>query len=175
MLRRLKGILGTGLAWSIPWSALGAAGTAASVWWAVRTGAAPPSISVLGPSIAAAVFYGLVGLWAGVVFALCMLVSERRSPFDALRVSRVAVWGALGGLSFPAVGWILSTFDESFTVTGALYAFIYCGVLGAASGTAMLWVARRAGTEGVAALSAPLPDFTEVKLTEQERSRNAST
>ena len=82
LLRRLRGIIGTGLTWSVVWGGLftvaGLVGVGNFVTGLAMTGA----------------FLGLVG---GSAFAVILSIAERRHSLADLSLWRVSLWGALGG------------------------------------------------------------------------------
>jgi hypothetical protein len=82
LLRRLRGIIGTGLTWCVAWGGLftvaGLVGVGDFVAGLAMTGA----------------FLGLVG---GSAFAVILSIAERRHSLADLSLWRVALWGAVGG------------------------------------------------------------------------------
>jgi hypothetical protein len=72
------------------------------------------------------------GFLAGVVFSLVLMVAEGRRSFDALRLPRVALWGALGGVLLGAVFGLPLVVISALTLTSG------------ASAAASLALARRA-------------------------------
>ncbi len=134
MLRRLRGLLGLALSWSVVWIVVGlgiylvdgVVNGRAIYWDRIPT---------------FALRLGLVGALCGSVFALLVAVLERRQTFGGLTFRRMALWGALGGCVFPAV--ILSTQD--ITMGGTEVAvFGLFGGLGVLSSLGILALARRA-------------------------------
>jgi hypothetical protein len=87
-LRKLRGIIGTGLTWSIGWAA---------GWVAVGVGFGVPLGSLLGIAVNGA----LIGFIAGGSFATVLSIAERHRTLDQLSLKRVALWGFLGGVALP--------------------------------------------------------------------------
>lgn len=83
LLKRLRGIIGTGLTWCVAWGGLFA--TAGLV----GAGNFVPGLAMTGA------FLGLVG---GSAFAVILSIAERRHNLADLSLWRVAFWGALGGV-----------------------------------------------------------------------------
>jgi hypothetical protein len=149
ILRRLRGVAGTMLTWSVGGGLLGAVG-GAGVWLAVRlvNGDAMhvPSV-VLGLGIAGAI----AGAVSGLAFALSLAVAERRRSFDELRAWRT---GALGAASALAMGWLISR-DPTFAAI--------CGTVGFGGAATSLVVARRALAPAESADALLLPPRVPVR------------
>jgi hypothetical protein len=79
----------------------------------------------------------VVGAMNGLGFAMMLLVAERRSTFETLRLSRVGTWGAV------ATGGVVGLLFQSLPVALGAAAI---GFLGAAGSLAL---ARRAAVPGV--------------------------
>jgi hypothetical protein len=128
--RRLRGIAGTMLTWSVGGGVVGALAGAA-IWSAVLLWRGDamhlPSI-VLGMGFAGA----LAGAISGFGFAVILAVAERRRTFEELRAWRVGGCGAAAAL---AMGWLVSR-DPGFAVA--------CGTFGFGAAATSLAVARRA-------------------------------
>jgi hypothetical protein len=130
ILKRLRGLFGTALAWSAGWSLVGLA-LGALAW---LTGAIP------GFGLAA--LAGVVVRWAalgaagGTGFAAILAIAERRvESVEELKVDRAARWGALGGAVLPIV--LLGTFWAAHPG-----AFIF-GVLFIPVGSGLAWGSAR--------------------------------
>ena len=152
-LRLLRGVVLTSLAWGFAWAILGAVASL------VSTVVSPPDAQyVLTPGpLALMVFYGILGIWAGGVFAVVMAISERRRTFADLSTRRVITWGVLGGISYPVVGTLINKIMGGGHIEGFGTALVLTGVFGALSAWAMLVAARRAGSRSLSQLSAPRP------------------
>jgi len=138
-LRKLRGIIGTGISWAIGWSIAGTA-----IHW---------SLALLGlvgsPDMMVAPFmYGLLGFYGGSVFGGVLALTEHRRSLSELRLGRVAVWGALAGLFVPVVyhllggGAGLSWFSQLWTSPDVWISLVIIAPLGAGSATGMTAIAR---------------------------------
>ena len=138
ILRRLRGVAGTMLTWSVGGGILGAVG-GAGVWLAIRLANGDamhvPSV-VLGFGLAGAI----VGAACGLAFALSLVIAERRRSFEELRAWRT---GVIGSASALAMGWLIS---RDPTVAAL------CATIGFGAAATSLVVARRALAPGAAAL-----------------------
>lgn len=115
MLRRLRGAMGIAVTWGSLWAAIGA--VVAIAIGVVRPEEIDPGE---GPGNVAAVF-GLVGFLSGLGFAALLHMREKRRTIPELSLSRVALWGAVGGAAIPALigapvgeGWITGTLGALF-------------------------------------------------------------
>ena len=91
MLRRVRGVVSSGLVWMLIWGAIGAS---LSIVIGIVD---PPAIGPgEGPADLARIV-GSVGVLAGVTFALLLTVGERRTAVADVSVLRAASWGALAG------------------------------------------------------------------------------
>ena len=122
-LRRLRGIIGTGLTWALGWagSVFVLAGLFGLRWdvifWAMRNAA-------------------ITGFIAGGSFGVVLGVLERHKKFEDLSLWRISLWGGLGGLVLAGLLALLGGVQywpeaAAFTVYG----------IGSATGTVAL--ARR--------------------------------
>lgn len=139
-LRLLRGVASTAIVWAIAWATLGAV---ISPLLALASPIDPPARFYIGIIVGSTVFYGIVGLWSGAVFAVTMAISERRRVFTDLSMSRVVAWGVLGGISYPLLA-LLFTSMSGAAVGGLAVALGITAALGAGSAWAMLRAARRA-------------------------------
>jgi hypothetical protein len=83
-LRRIRGIIGTGLTWAAAWIGLGA-GLGALAGYP------------LTHLVRIALSNSVGGFIAGASFAVILSVAERRRTLRDLSLKRVALWGAIGG------------------------------------------------------------------------------
>jgi hypothetical protein len=138
LIRRLRGILGTAVAWGLGWSAI-----ALPIFIAVV-----PGSTLFGrvlPALRMASYAGMAGAVSGASFAVLVLVLERRRTLTAFSTRRAALWGALAGGGYSVVALVvqgLARFLEPTAVVSAT--LLVGGVLGAATGSLMLLLARRA-------------------------------
>jgi multisubunit Na+/H+ antiporter MnhB subunit len=126
-LRRLRGVIGMGLTWGL---ALAGVGTLVGL---IFGGTFVPGLALTG---------GFLGFIVGSAFAVILSVAERRQSLGDLSLSRMALWGGIGGALvagatnlFAGSGGLIWEFVASVAVFGAL----------ASTGTVAL--ARRADTQ----------------------------
>jgi hypothetical protein len=139
LVRKVRGIVGTGLSWAFGWSI---AGTALHAGLALFGLVSRPDLLV------EPFMYGVWGLFGGSVFAGILAVAEHRRTLPELRPARMAVWGALAGVSVPVVyhllgggaGW--AWFSGVATTPEVWASLAIIAPLGAASATAMTAIAR---------------------------------
>ena len=81
-LKRLRGIIGTGLTWALGWAGL--FGVAGAIFGAYSI----PRLAFIG---------GFMGLIVGGSFAVILSITERRHSLEDLSLWRTALWGGLGG------------------------------------------------------------------------------
>ena len=124
LLRRLRGVLGTGLTWGILWAAI--VYTIGVVIGVVDPDSIDPGES---PVIMGAIT-GVVGLVSGVAFSLLLSLAESRRTIRDLSLWRVAMWGVLGSAVFPLM-------------SGRPQMLLILCSLGAASATASIALARK--------------------------------
>lgn len=103
LLRRLRGVLITALLWAVVWGFLG--GLLLLVV-SLSTHVHAVGLSVAQAILAVLAFFGLWGALSGGVFAIAMSVAERQRRIEDLSMRRVALWGALGGATLPAIGTV---------------------------------------------------------------------
>jgi hypothetical protein len=142
VLRRIRGVLGTAMLWSIAWAPLGIAWST-TVWiTAGRTaqGDWAPFPPVLGPMIMCA-FWGFIG---GALFATALaLVGRREASVASLRVRRVGLLGGIVGAVLPlvysgvGVALGIATYVPSMLLIGL------CGAVGAGVASSALRIAQR--------------------------------
>lgn len=87
---RVRGAFGIGVLWAI---------AGAFVGFAIELvlNILPGSDLLLGVDIWPAAL-AIPGFFAGLAFSVVLTITEGRRSFDALKLPRVAAWGALGGL-----------------------------------------------------------------------------
>lgn len=138
-MRKLRGILKTGLTWAVGWAAgagilhplaglFGAAGLLGNGWL---------------PDI---VFAGLIGGFGGAVFATGLALSEDARGLDQIRVLSGLLWGAAAGFAGPACLALLVGDLSSYLyfATHTPLFLVTLTTLGAASGAGMTALARAA-------------------------------
>lgn len=166
-LRRIRGAIGMGITWGVAWAVTGLGiGVASLVTpflpWDVffRYFDAPlPALAVPG-------FIG------GLFYSVVLGIAGRNRRFDELSLPRTAFWGALGGLLlalFPGfmvlVGLAsLGRPDASLLFLTAVFGVPFM-VLGAASATGSLMIARKAERRALPGGE----DIADPGLTENEK------
>ena len=127
-LRRLRGIIGTGLTWAAGWM-----GLIGLVVFPVLALFGAPIFSDFGLYLKNVLIVGELGFIAGGSFGLVMTALERRKKLEDLSFFRIALWGGIGGLALAAI-----TGD---TYLGPIIVFT---VLGIGSATGSLAFAKKA-------------------------------
>lgn len=125
LVRRLRGALGLGVAWSVVWIAMGV------VVFAAISILRPQDIDPGEGLTTALPILAFVGFLAGLGFAILLSLTERRSTFGDLSLTRVALWGLLGAAAIPSL--IGADPTNGWTT----------GPMGAISALATLSIARR--------------------------------
>jgi len=126
LLRRIRGIIGTGLTWAAAWIGLGA-------------GLGALAGFPLTYLVRIALSNSVGGFIAGAAFATILSIAERKRTLGDLSLKRVALWGAAGGL-------LVTSIPLAF---GAPVAFLLApllinGGIGATLATGSVVMARRA-------------------------------
>ena len=88
--RRLRGAFGLGLLW-------GLAGAFAGFAIELVLNILPGSDLLLGVDIWPAAL-AIPAFFCGIAFSIVLSIAEGRRSFDALRLPRIAAWGAVGGV-----------------------------------------------------------------------------
>jgi hypothetical protein len=97
LLKRLRGVIKTGLTWAIGWTGLyGVALSGFAVFGGVEGW---ELFGILGSFF----IVSAVGFIAGSSFAAILSIVERRKRLEDLSLWRIAVWGGLGGILLAAV------------------------------------------------------------------------
>jgi len=114
-LRRLRGLLGTGLTWGVGWAVVGA------VIWTVTRVLDPGSIDQGEGILPISGILGTVGFVSGIAFGVLLSLSESRKRILELSLARAAVWGIAGAAVFPL---LTGRYDQVFVMCpiGALFA-----------------------------------------------------
>jgi len=125
-LRRLRGVIKTGLTWAVGW-----AGFFAVVG------------AILETNVPRAVFIGgFMGLIVGGAFSVILSITERRHRLEDLSLWRVALWGGLGGILVTGSFNLLAGSEGLIWPLVATMAFF-----GAASSAGTVAIARRPDTK----------------------------
>jgi hypothetical protein len=108
-LRRLRGIIGTGLTWAVGWAGL--FGVVGAIFGAYSV----PRLALVG---------GFTGLIAGGAFAVVLSITERSKRLEDLSLWRMALWGGLGGFLVAALfsgsGGLIWSFVATMAFSGAV-------------------------------------------------------
>jgi hypothetical protein len=127
-LRRLRGIIGTGLTWAVGWM-----GLIGLVVFPVLALFGAPIFSDFGLYLKNVFIVGQLGFIAGGSFGLVLTALERRKKLENLSFTRIALWGGIGGLVLVAISGPAS--GGSFL--GPIIFFTLMGI-GSATGTVLL-------------------------------------
>ena len=126
LLRKLRGMLGVGLTWSIGWVIV------MLIIGSIIGVVDPDSIDPGEEPWRMAGIIGAAGFFSGAVFAAILSSAERRRSIRDLSLPRAALWGALGGAALP----LLTTVNDAVLTTTA--------PLGAIFAVSTIAIARRA-------------------------------
>jgi hypothetical protein len=132
-LRRLRGILGTGLTWAFGWVGANAlVGLVSGV-----------PLGLMLPLSLTAFAQGFV---AGGAFATILSIAERRHTLEELSLRRVALWGGIGGMIIvlPALPYLIS---YGFPLGRVLLPLVIDGLIGAGFASGSVALARQADTK----------------------------
>ena len=128
-LRRLRGIVGTGLTWAVGW---------AGVTIALNLLGGIP-LQFLGRIALSGAVWGFI---AGGAFAVILSVAERRHTLEDLSLRRVALWGGIGGsLVFLSVSPFLIPLGVPFS--GILVPIVTNSLIGAGFASGSVALARQ--------------------------------
>jgi hypothetical protein len=136
LIRRLRGVAGTGLAWVLGWSVI-----AWPIFLVLDRGGL---FTRLVQALRMASYAGLAGAVSGATFAVLVVTLERQRTLAAFPTRRSALWGAVAGsgYSFAVVTHGLTRVGQSVSVITS--AVIVGAVLGVATARLMLLLAQRA-------------------------------
>lgn len=154
-LRFVRGVMTTALAWAAGWAVAGTA--MAVVMSLLGPGGVNAAASLASGAGVLAAFFGVIGAFTGTIFAIIFALGERRRSIAELSSTRMALWGALGGASYPLIGVVSNWLAGEPQMSDAVQAIVICGTLGAVSAWSMLRGARRAPS-----LEAQSPDIGPV-------------
>ena len=129
VLRRIRGVVGTGLTWAIGWPIV-------NLGFGLLIGLPP---HFLGPIAISSLFSGFL---AGATFAVILSVLERRHTLEDLSLKRTALWGGIGGTLLRAA---VLPFVQPFglPVSSLLLPFVVDGLTGAGFASGSVALARR--------------------------------
>jgi hypothetical protein len=135
-LRRLRGIIGTGLTWAIGW-------TGVKVGLFGLYGLSGFPLRFLFPIALSGLVQGFI---AGGAFAVVLSIAERRHTLEDLSLRRVALWGGVGGVLvlLPTLPMVFSYGVPLIPILGSL---AVDGLMGAGFATGSVALARRGDTK----------------------------
>ena len=112
LLRRIRGAIGMGAAWSVPWAIVSALTGAATVYFLVSLPPDFPRFSmIVQAAISNGISGGIIGFITGTAFSAILSMAERRHTLAGLDSRRFTLWGA-------AAGAISSTLLFTMAATG---------------------------------------------------------
>lgn len=135
-LRKLRGVLGTGLTWAAVWSV---AGTILQGGLALLGVSRSPELSV------APFMWGLMGFYAGSMCGVLLGLTEGRRTLENLRIGRVAGWGAVAGFALPVVYNLMRGDPSAISMMSLVTNALILAPLSAGSAAGMTALAQRAG------------------------------
>ena len=134
-LRRLRGIIGTGISW-------------ATVWGIAGVGLHLLAQAFGWPGFAAnslfqdMVAFATMGFCGGFVFSTGFLLTEGRRTLGELALSRGGVWGGLAGLTGPVLALLYAAGAPMELIWEIWPVLVGTAVFGAGSGVAMTALAK---------------------------------
>ncbi len=152
-LKRIRGVLGTGLIWAAAWGGVGVT--------LGLLGFFLPSF-IVGP-VGGLVSFGVAGFIAGASFSTVLGITEGRRRFDEMSLPRFAFWGALGGLLLS--GFLTATATLSSETHMIVLAYGVFPLLAAGCAAGSLALARRADDRELLEDGA---DVADIGLTEED-------
>lgn len=145
-LRRLRGIVGTGLTWAIGWAG-------STTVFSVILGT--PLSRLAGVAATGAIF----GFIAGGTYAVILSIAERRHSLADLSLRRVALWGGIGGVALVlgfAPEFLGSGMSLQEMVNSYFIPLVLNGLLGAGFASGSVALARRSDTKLIEGEEDPL-------------------
>ena len=127
-LRRLRGIIGTGLTWAVGWM-----GLIGLVVFPVLALLGNPVSADFGLYLKNVLIVGVGGFITGTAFGVVLTALEHRKKLQDLSLLRIAIWGGIGGLVLAAINGPAA--NGSFV--GPIIVFTILGV-GSATGSVAL-------------------------------------
>lgn len=134
-LRKLRGILRTGLTWAGAWSI---AGTLLQAGLHILGIARAPDLAV------APLMWGVMGFYGGSAFGALLSLTEGRKTLEKLRIGRVAIWGLVAGLAIPVLYELLRGDLQALSLVTFSMEALIVGPLSAVSAAGMTAIAKSA-------------------------------
>jgi hypothetical protein len=135
-LRRFRGMIRMGLAWSVIWAPLGALFGVGWLYWDSRS---PFVFTRPINFLTAAGFMGLAwaiwGFITGSLFTALLGIAEQRQSVDTIRMRRAIAWGGLAGAFLPMI-------SGGAILIGTVATVVPGAALGGACAVATLALAR---------------------------------
>ena len=152
LLRRLRGIVGTGITWGSVWGVAGA-----GLHYLARAFDWPGfAADSLMADIGA---FATMGFFGGFVFSTGFLLTEGRRSLSELKPSRGGIWGALAGLTGPILALLFAAGAPMALILDIWPVLLGTAVFGAGSGVAMTMLAKSDSRES---LDFPDPQPTQI-------------
>lgn len=156
LLRKLRGLAGLGVSWSMTWGAVGA-----GVGFVI--GVVNPEVWLwTNPVLEWTVGMGLYGFVSGVGFGGVLGMVERQHALHELSLKRVAWWGVLGSAAVPLVFGFLGMFDPGTTALDVIEAMLLTSALGGISAPGTVALARKSLEPGYQPHLLPREDVPKV-------------
>ena len=146
-MHRLRGVLGTALTWALVWLPVGV--VMALIAFSARRDViclyCPPFWDWFPFLVLRWTLWGAV---SGGVFAIVLMIAERRRSLAELSFTRTALWGAVGSLSLPAAFIVRDAIQAGALIEGRLagLSVVLTAGLGAACAAGTLRIARQSPT-----------------------------
>jgi hypothetical protein len=141
VLRRLRGVLTTATLWGLAWSLTVVVFTSAFFLAGANRGSGHQLVLELADLLPMA--FGLGGM-AGALFALFVLLAERRQTLRSVAEHRFHSWGIVAGaLPIAIVESVARVGQPHTSLMSAFYAILCGGFVGGSLGAGMLRAARR--------------------------------
>lgn len=153
-LRRLRGMIKTGLTWSVAWA--GAFG----VFGLVRSFALGFPMGIFETLVAG----GAIGFVSGGVFAGILSLAEGKRTLSELSLKRVALWGAIGGMTLFALvapRLLGAGLPVEMLLRSFMGPVLFTGLLGAGSAAGSVALARKADDPALGRGNGPDPFLLE--------------
>jgi hypothetical protein len=145
-LKKVRGAVGFGILWAVPWAVAVGALSALIALFAPRTPVYGVGEWALRVGLDQAVYGGVFGFVTGVIFALVLLRAGKRRPLEQLGSARFTAMGAFAG-ALPAVLFVAPGIGQAPLLAMVAAVGISIG-LGAACANISLRLARSPSAGG---------------------------
>ncbi len=133
-LKRIRGVLGTGLTWAAAWSVVG------TIIWGVPYVIGGSPFGLVAGLVTFFVTFAVMGFIGGAALSVVLGIAEVRRSFEQRSLPRFAAWGAVGGL---LLSMLMFTNGEGFTLANVIGVGV-TALMTAGSAAGSLVLARRA-------------------------------